>query len=76
MMTPQGRLDAIQIGTEVSEQQLEQLLMLRQLMILDLQSKEAYQAEQVQKEQAGAAGEQTFFGYQPWHSDGYTPSLP
>lgn len=76
MMTPQGRLDAIQIGTEVSEQQVEQLLMLRQLMILDLQSKQAYQAQQVQNEQAASAGEQAFFGYQPWQSDGYSPPLP
>lgn len=76
MMTPQGRLDAIQIGTEVSEQQVEQLLLLRQLMILDLQSKQAYQATQMQNEQAAAAGEQTFFGYQAWQSDGYTPPLP
>ena len=76
MMTPQGRLDAVQIGTEVSEQQVEQLLLLRQLMILDLQSKQAYQAAQVQNEQAAAAGEQTFFGYQPWQSDRYSPPLP
>ena len=76
MTTPQGRLDAIQIGTEVSEQQVEQLLLLRQLMILDLQSKQAYQATQMQNEQAAAAGEQTFFGYQAWQSDGYTPPLP
>jgi len=76
MTTPQGRLDAVQIGTEVSEQQVEQLLLLRQLMILDLQSKQAYQATQMQNEQAAAAGEQTFFGYQAWQSDGYSPSLP
>jgi P-type conjugative transfer protein TrbJ len=76
MTTPQGRLDAIQVGTEVSEQQVEQLMMLRQLMILDLQSKQAYQAQQVQNEQAAAAGEQMFFGYQPWLSDGYSPPLP
>jgi type IV secretion system protein TrbJ len=76
MMTPQGRLDAVQIGTEVSEQEVEQLLLLRQLMILDLQSKQAYQATQIQNEQAAAAGEQTFFGYQAWQSDGYSPSLP
>lgn len=76
MTTPQGRLDAVQIGTEVSEQQVEQLLLLRQLMILDLQSKQAYQATQIQNEQAAAVGEQTFFGYQAWQSDGYTPSLP
>jgi P-type conjugative transfer protein TrbJ len=76
MTTPQGRLDAIQISTEVSEQQVEQLMMLRELMIVDLQSKQAYQAQQVQNEQAAAAGEQTFFGYRPWQSDGYSPPLP
>ena len=76
MMTPQGRLDAIQIGTEVSEQQVEQLLMLRQLMILDLQSKQAYQAEQIQKEQADVAAQQQFFNYVPLQGDGITFSLP
>lgn len=76
MTTPQGRLDAIQLGTEVSEQQVEQLMMLRQLMILDLQSKQAYQAEQVQKEQADVAGQQQFFNYIPVQGDGNTFSLP
>jgi P-type conjugative transfer protein TrbJ len=76
MMTPQGRLDAIQIGTEVSEQQLEQLLMLRQLMIADLQSKQAFQAAQIQKEQADVASQQQFFNYVPVQGDGITFSLP
>ena len=76
MMTPQGRLDAIQIGTEVSEQQLEQLLMLRELMISDLQSKQAFQAAQIQKEQADVASQQQFFNYVPVQGDGITFPVP
>ncbi len=45
-----GRLEAIQIGNQISEQQVEQLMKLRQLMIADLQSKQAFQAAQVQKD--------------------------
>jgi P-type conjugative transfer protein TrbJ len=76
MKTPQGRLDAIQIGTEVAEQQVEQLMMLRHLMILDLQSKQAYQAEKIQKEQADTAAQQQFFNYVPVQGDGITFPLP
>lgn len=76
MMTPQGRLDAIQIGTEVSEQQLEQLLMLRELMISDLQSKQAFQAAEIQKEQADVASQQQFFNYVPVRGDGITFPVP
>src|SRR5260370_10322825 len=45
-----GRLEAIQIGNQISEQQVEQLMKLRQLMIADLQSKQAFHAAQVQKD--------------------------
>jgi hypothetical protein len=49
---------------------------LRQLMILDLQSKQAYQAEQIQKEQADVAAGQQFFNYVPAQGDGITFPLP
>jgi P-type conjugative transfer protein TrbJ len=74
--TPAGQMDSIQMGTEISEQQVEQLMKLRQLMILDLQSKQAYQAEQIQKQQADAAAEQQFFNYTPVQGDGTTFALP
>jgi len=74
--TPAGQMDAIQIGTEISEQQVEQLMKLRQLMILDLQSKQAYQAEQIQKEQADTGAQQQFFNYTPVQGDGMTFPLP
>ena len=74
--TPAGQMDSIQIGTEISEQQVEQLMKLRELMILDLQSKQAYQAEQIQKEQADVGAQQQFFNYVPVQGDGITFQLP
>ncbi len=76
MQTPIGRMQAIQIGSDLSEQQVEQLMKLRQLMILDLQSKQAYQAEQIQKQQADVAAQQQFFNYVPVQGDGITFPLP
>jgi P-type conjugative transfer protein TrbJ len=74
--TPAGQMDSIQMGTEISEQQVEQLMKLRELMILDLQSKQAYQAEQIQKEQADMGAQQQFFNYVPVQGDGITFQLP
>jgi P-type conjugative transfer protein TrbJ len=70
--TPAGQMDSIQMGTEISEQQVEQLMKLRELMILDLQSKQAYQAEQIQNEQASTAAQQKFFTGAPVQPDGAT----
>ena len=64
-----GEMQAIQIGNEIAEQQVEQLMALRQLMLVDLQSKQAYQAEQIQKEQAAAAAGQQVFGKQHMVTD-------
>jgi P-type conjugative transfer protein TrbJ len=74
--TPAGQMDSIQMGTEISEQQVEQLMKLRELMILDLQSKQAFQAAQIQKEQADVGGQQQFFNYVPVQGDGITFSIP
>ena len=62
-------MQAIQIGNEIAEQQVEQLMALRQLMLVDLESKQAYQAEQIQKEQAAAAAGQQVFGKQHMVTD-------
>jgi hypothetical protein len=48
---------------------VEQLMALRQLMLTDLQSKQAYQAEQIQKEQADKAALEQLFGKQPLMTD-------
>ncbi len=59
-----GEVQAIEVGNQIAEQQVEQLMALRQLMLVDLQSKQAYQAEQIQKEQAATAAGQQVFGKQ------------
>jgi P-type conjugative transfer protein TrbJ len=58
-----------EVGNQIAEQQVEQLMALRQLMLVDLESKQAYQAEQIQKEQAAAAAGQQVFGKQHMVTD-------
>jgi type IV secretion system protein TrbJ len=64
-----GEVQAIEVGNEIAEQQVEQLMALRQLMLVDLESKQAYQAEQIQKEQAATAAGQQFFTNEPLVTD-------
>lgn len=64
-----GQMEAAEIGNQIAEQQVEQLMALRQLMLVDLQSKQAYQAEQIQKEQADKAALDQVFGTQPIVTD-------
>lgn len=45
-----GRLKILQTGTQIAEQQVQQLQKLRQIMLADIQSKQAFQAVQIQKE--------------------------
>ena len=45
-----GRLKILQTGTQIAEQQVQQLQKLRQIMLADIQSKQAFQAAQIQKE--------------------------
>jgi len=56
-----GRLEALHALGDVSEQQVEQLQKLRELMIADMSSKQAYQATIIQKDAAGEAASQWFF---------------
>jgi P-type conjugative transfer protein TrbJ len=62
-------MQAAEVGNQIAEQQVEQLMALRQLMLTDLQSKQAYQAEQIQKEQADSASLEHVFGTQPLVTD-------
>jgi P-type conjugative transfer protein TrbJ len=64
-----GQMQAVQVGNQIAEQQVEQLMALRQLMLVDLESKQAYQAEQIQREQAAAAAGQQVFGKQHMVTD-------
>jgi P-type conjugative transfer protein TrbJ len=65
-----GEMEAAEVGNQIAEQQVEQLMALRQLMLTDLQSKQAYQAEQIQKEQADKAALDQVFGTQPLVTSG------
>jgi type IV secretion system protein TrbJ len=67
-----GRLVALQVVGDIAEQQTQQLMKLRQLMLADLQSKQAYQAVQMQKEAATQVGVEDFFKYPGRTPDGMT----
>jgi P-type conjugative transfer protein TrbJ len=65
-----GEMEAAQVGVQISEQQVEQLQKLRELMLADLQSKAAFQSAQVQKDLANKAQSDTFFGTVQFTSNG------
>jgi P-type conjugative transfer protein TrbJ len=67
-----GRLEALHALSDISEQQVEQLMKLRELMIADMSSKQAYQAAIIQQQAASEAATQRFFTYAPATSDGQT----
>lgn len=56
-----GRLKALQVANQISEQQVQQLMKLRQLILADLQSKQAFQAAQIQKQAGAEAAEERLF---------------
>jgi P-type conjugative transfer protein TrbJ len=67
-----GRMQAIEVGNEIAENQAEQLMKLRQLMMADMQSKASYQSTIVQAEATKQANSDLFFGQTQVTSDGVT----
>jgi len=67
-----GRMQAIEVGNQIAENQAEQLMKLRQLMMADMQSKAAYQGAQVQADATKQANADQFFGQTQVTSDGVT----
>jgi P-type conjugative transfer protein TrbJ len=67
-----GRMQALQVLGDIAEQQVQQLMKLRQLMLADLQSKQAYQATQIQKQAAIEAASEQFLNSNPSRGDGRT----
>jgi len=67
-----GRLEAMHALGDISEQQVEQLMKLRELMMADMSSKQAYQAAMIQQHAASEAAAQRFFTYAPATSDRQT----
>ena len=68
--TSDGRMKALQVANQIAEQSVQQLMKLRQLMLADLQSKQAFQAAQIQKEAAGEASTEKFFNFGGRTGDG------
>jgi P-type conjugative transfer protein TrbJ len=64
-----GRLEALQVMGQIAEQQVQQLMKLRQLMLADMSSKQSYQAAVIQKQAASEAASERFFNWTPEVSD-------
>src|SRR6201996_8790586 len=67
-----GRMQALEVGNQIAENQSEQLLKLRQLMMADMQSKAAFQGAQIQADATKQANSDMFFGQNQVTSDGVT----
>lgn len=70
--TSDGRMEALQVMGEISEQQVQQLMKLRELMLADMSSKQSYQAAIIQRQAASEAASERFFTWTPEVSDGTT----
>jgi P-type conjugative transfer protein TrbJ len=66
----EGRMKALQVSNQIMEQQVQQLMKLRQLILADLQSKQAYQAAQIQKQASEEAGTERYFQFNGRTGDG------
>jgi len=64
-----GRLEALQVMGQIAEQQVQQLMKLRQLMLADMSSKQSYQAAVIQRQAASEAASERFFTWTPEVSD-------
>src|SRR5215467_10349540 len=64
-----GRLEALHALGDISEQQVEQMMKLREMMMADMSSKQAYQAAMIQRQAASEAAAERFFTYKPSQSD-------
>jgi type IV secretion system protein TrbJ len=70
-----GRLLALNVLTQMADQQEQQMQKLRQIMLADMQSKAAYYGTIIQQHADQAAAAQNFFQYAPAPADG-TGFLP
>lgn len=65
----EGRLQALQVMGQIAEQQVQQLMKLRALMMADMSSKHSYQAAMMQKDATSEAAVERFFRWLPGFSD-------
>ena len=75
--TADGQMQALNVLGEIDDQEVQQLMKLRELMMADMSSKQAYQAAMIQEQAADQAATQWFFIGGPVTSDGktYLPGL-
>src|SRR5580658_869202 len=75
--TADGQMQALNVLGEMSDQQVQQLMKLRELMMADMSSKQAYQAAVIQQQAADQAATQWIFTGGPVTGDGktYLPGL-
>jgi len=65
-----GRLLALNVATQMADQQAQQMQKLREIMLADMQSKAAYYGTVIQQQAEQTAAAQTFFQYVPAAPDG------
>jgi P-type conjugative transfer protein TrbJ len=65
-----GRMQALQVMGQIAEQQVQQLMKLRELMLADMSSKQAYQAAVIQRQAANEAATEWYFSSGTATSDG------
>ena len=70
--TADGRMQALNVMGQVAEQQVQQLMKLRELMLADMSSKQAYQAATIQQQSANEAATEWFFSSGPVTNSGVT----
>ena len=70
-----GRLLALNVVTQMADQQAQQMQKLREIMLADMQSKAAYYGTMIQQQADQAAASQNFFQYAPAAPDssGFLP---
>ena len=65
-----GRMEALQVLADINDQQVQQLMKLRAIMLADMSSKQAYQATMIQQQATSQAATEWFFTTGPVTSDG------
>lgn len=70
--TSGGRMEALQVLGDIADMQVQQLMKLREIMLADMSSKQAYQGAMIQHQAAGEAATEWFFTTGPVTSDGMT----
>jgi P-type conjugative transfer protein TrbJ len=65
-------MQALNVMGQIAEQQVQQLMKLRELMLADMSSKQAYQAAIIQEKASNEATSEWFFSSGPVNNTGVT----